>query len=95
MQTSQNELLGSLKSLLFRLSDLSGAAENCRPEPILPFGDILSASVGELFSMYCASREATDILSWRFPNGTDIPTDPKAVRLPQYFMKLLLIYGVL
>uniref|UniRef100_F1KYD2 Leucine-rich repeat neuronal protein 2 n=1 Tax=Ascaris suum TaxID=6253 RepID=F1KYD2_ASCSU len=68
----------TLSGVVKRLSDLSGAAENCRPEPILPFGDILSASVGELFSMYCASREATDILSWRFPNGTDIPTDPKA-----------------
>ncbi|KHN86158.1 Leucine-rich repeat neuronal protein 1 [Toxocara canis] len=69
----------TLSGFAKRLSDLSSTSENCRPEPILPFGDTLTASIGEFFSIYCTSREATDIVSWRFPNGTEFSTDPSVV----------------
>ncbi|VDN58708.1 unnamed protein product [Dracunculus medinensis] len=46
--------------------------EPCRPEPIVPFGEVLSATVGQYFSLYCASRNFDDIVLWRFPNGTEI-----------------------
>ncbi|KAL3982278.1 Leucine rich repeat family protein [Acanthocheilonema viteae] len=48
--------------------------EECRPEPILPFGELMEATIGEQCSIYCASRQPSDSLLWRLPNRTDIPT---------------------
>ncbi|VDK28069.1 unnamed protein product [Gongylonema pulchrum] len=56
--------------------------EECRPEPVLPFGDSLNAIIGEQFSIYCAPRQSSDSVIWRFPNRTDIPTTDDTVHLP-------------
>lgn len=49
--------------------------EECRPEPVLPFGESVEATIGEQCSIYCASRQPSDILLWRLPNRTDITTE--------------------
>ncbi|VDK47735.1 unnamed protein product [Anisakis simplex] len=71
-----------------RLADLRSVNENCTLEAILPFGDSLITSVGEMFSMYCASQQVTDIVSWTFPNGTQITADPAAVASSTKFLDI-------
>ncbi|MFH4977399.1 hypothetical protein AB6A40_004108 [Gnathostoma spinigerum] len=62
-----------------RIFELSEISDDCRPEPVLPFGEELIAFVGEMFSMYCSPRSPDDLLIWKFPNGTEVignSTDP-------------------
>lgn len=59
---------------ILRLKSLmSGStSDDCRPEPLLPFGGSLTAVVGEYFSMYCSPKIYKDALLWTFPNGTQV-----------------------
>jgi hypothetical protein len=48
----------------------------CTLEPILPFGNILKAQVGDFFSLYCAPRSGWEQgqigVHWILPNDTEI-----------------------
>nr|CAD2194218.1 unnamed protein product [Meloidogyne enterolobii] len=69
--TSTLPLTTIIKSL-FKLN------QKCSNKPlILPFGNYLSANVGEYFSLYCAPRRLNEntFLSWKLPNGTIVQSD--------------------
>ncbi|CAG9531258.1 unnamed protein product [Cercopithifilaria johnstoni] len=68
-QTTCSSAKGVLRSIA---TYATWTLEECRPELVLPFGQSMEAIIGEQCSIYCASRQPSDRLSWRLPNRTDI-----------------------
>ncbi|KAK6765790.1 hypothetical protein RB195_025606 [Necator americanus] len=45
------------------------STEQCRPSVILPFGEEMTANVGQTFKIYCAGSDEDDIVKWKTPHG--------------------------
>uniref|UniRef100_A0A0R3S6G9 Ig-like domain-containing protein n=1 Tax=Elaeophora elaphi TaxID=1147741 RepID=A0A0R3S6G9_9BILA len=84
-QTTCSSAKGILRSIS---SHATWTLEECHPEPVLPFGDSMEATIGEQSSIYCASLQPSDSLSWRLPNRTDILTQNYFANDTMYFHHL-------